>query len=114
MRISDWSSDVCSSDLTGIFGTIGSQGSFPFGDGASDGLRCRRKDKVMRREQNVETIPVAPACLEARLQNLSRWQGKHFGRIEEEQQSTANGHDIVPNSHNFLNGSASGPLFRFN
>src|SRR3546814_7123545 len=55
---------------TGIFGTIGSPGSFPFGDGASDPLRCRRKDKVMRREQLVEAIPVAPACLEARLQNL--------------------------------------------
>src|SRR3546814_10869801 len=26
---------------TGIFGTIGSPGSFPFGDGASDPLRCR-------------------------------------------------------------------------
>src|SRR3546814_17487630 len=106
MRISDWSSDVCSSDLTGIFGTIGSPGSFPFGDGASDPLRCRRKDKVMRREQLVEAIPVAPACLEARLQNLLRWQGKPFGRIEGEPRRHATGHDIVPHFIRFFSGSA--------
>src|SRR3546814_422123 len=91
---------------TGIFGTIGSPGSFPFGDGASDPLRCRRKDKVMRREQLVEAIPVAPACLEARLQNLLRWQGKPFGRIEGEPLRHATGHDIVPHFLRFLDGSA--------
>src|SRR3546814_11324976 len=112
MRISDWSSDVCSSDLTdrkaidkaardrngrefqpikhigvatitahedstGIFGTIGSPGSFPFGDGASDQLRCRRKDKVLRRAKLVEAIPLSPPCLEPRLQTHLRQQGKH-------------------------------------
>src|SRR3546814_8034589 len=51
-------------DSTGIFGTIGSPGSFPFGDGARDPLRCRRKDTVMRREQVVDAIPVSPPCLE--------------------------------------------------
>src|SRR3546814_6492436 len=34
---------------TGIFGTIGSPGSFPFCDGASDPLRCRRKDEEIGR-----------------------------------------------------------------
>src|SRR3546814_11118728 len=89
-----------------IFGIRGSPSSVPFGDGASDPRRCRRKDKVMRREQLVEAIPVAPAYLEARLQNLLRWQGKPFGRIEGEPLRHATGHDIVPHFLRFLDGSA--------
>src|SRR3546814_13407836 len=54
----------------------------------------------------VEAIPVAPACLEARLQNLLRWQGKPFGRIEGEPLRHATGHDIVPHFLRFLDGSA--------
>src|SRR3546814_19050381 len=111
MRISDWSSDVCSSDLTGIFGTIGSAGSFPFGDGASYPLRCRRTDKVMRREQLVAAIPVAPACLEARLQNLLRWKGKPFGRLEGEPMRHATGTASVPHLLRFRGGRVSGNNF---
>src|SRR3546814_3356125 len=59
----------------------------------------------MRREQLVEAIPVAPACLEARLQNLLRWQGKPFGRIEGEPLRHATGHDIVPHFLRFLDRS---------